>query len=71
MDLKNNQITMGQLLADPRSRAVLQRYFPQFVNNPMMVRMGRNMTLQRVLGMAGSHVPQSQLRQAMEALRNI
>lgn len=71
MDLKNNRITMGELLADPRSRAVLQRYFPQFVNNPMMVHMGRSMPLSRVLAMAGSHVPRAAVQQAMEALRNI
>ena len=71
MDLKQNRITMGELLANPRSRAVLQRYFPQFVNNPMMVHLGRNMPLQQVLGMARSHIPADRLQKAMEALRNI
>ena len=62
---------MGELLADPRSRAVLQQYFPQFVNNPMMVRLGRNLPLQQVLGMARGHIPADRLQKAMEALRNI
>jgi len=71
MDLKNNRITMGQLMADPRSRAVLQRHFPKFANNPMMVRMGRDLPLQQVLGMAGSHVPRAAVQKALEELRNI
>ena len=71
MDLRNNQITMGELLADPRSRAVLQQYFPQFVNNPMMVHLGRNRPLQQVLGMARGHIPADKLQKALEALRNI
>jgi hypothetical protein len=72
MDLKNNRITMGELLNDPRSRAVLQRYFPRFVNNPLMVRMGRGMTLQQTLQMARNHgISQAALSKAMEELRNI
>lgn len=72
MDLKNNRITMGQLLADPRSRAVLQRYFPQFTGNPLMVRMGRNLTLQQTLQMARGHgISPTALSRALEELRNI
>ena len=35
MDLKRNQITLSQLMADPKAKAVLQRRFGPYLKHPM------------------------------------
>lgn len=53
MDLRNNKITIGELLSHPKARAIAQREFPQLAASPMMMRMASMMTLQQALGYAG------------------
>ena len=36
MDLKRNQITVGELLDHPGARAVFQRRFPMLMKHPML-----------------------------------
>ena len=36
MNLKNNRITLGELLDNPASHAVLQRRFPTLLRHPML-----------------------------------
>ena len=36
MDLRNRQITVGELLDNPKSKAVFQRRFGQFMKHPMV-----------------------------------
>ena len=36
MDLRKGQITIGELLADPVSRGVLERQFPHVVGRPIV-----------------------------------
>ncbi|HEX9262011.1 MAG TPA: hypothetical protein VF893_05735 [Candidatus Bathyarchaeia archaeon] len=42
--------TLGSLLDDPRSKAVLEKYLPGVSNNPM-VAMAKGMTLNNLLAM--------------------
>ena len=44
MDLRQNQITVGELLQDPRARAVFQRRFGKWMKHPM-VQAARSLTL--------------------------
>ena len=68
MDLKNQKITVGELLDDPRSRAVFQRRFGQFLNHPM-VRAGRSLTLEQLIALAGTKVDRRTIRETVEELR--
>jgi len=68
MDLKNQKITVGELLDDPRSRAVFQRRFGQLLNHPM-VRAGRSLTLEQLIALAGTRVEQKVIRDTLEELR--
>ena len=36
MDLRNNNITVGELLDNPKSRAVFQRRFGRYLKHPMV-----------------------------------
>ena len=47
MNLKNGQITVGEVLSNPNARALLQREYPALINHPMLG-MARGMTLNQV-----------------------
>lgn len=68
MNLRENQITVGELLENPAARAAVQRLYPGLLKNPMVARM-RHLTLAQVLRLAAPHIPQNQLETLLEALR--
>ncbi len=70
MNLKNGQITVGEVLSNPNARALLQREYPALINHPML-RMARGMTLNQVLGMARGKVSQQQVNRLFEQLSRI
>ena len=57
MDLRNNQITVRELLADPKARQVLARQFPQVINRPIVAKSG-SMTLDKAMKLGAAYVPQ-------------
>ena len=61
MDLKNQTITVGELLDNPRSRAVFQRRFGKLMHHPM-VSAARSLTLRQLVEMAGVYLPQKVIR---------
>ena len=58
MNLKNNTITVGELLADPKARAVFQRRFGKWMKHPM-VTAGRSLTLAQLVELAGVYLSNS------------
>ena len=68
MELRNNRITVGELLDDPRSRAVFQRRFSHLMRNPM-VEAGRSLTLEQLIALAGAKLPQKVIRETLEELK--
>ena len=70
MNLNNNQITVGELLDNPASRAVFQRRFGQWMKHPM-VNASRTLTLEQLVQMAGVWLPQKTIRETMEELRKL
>ena len=68
MELRNNRITVGELLDDPRSRAVFQRRFGHFLRNPM-VEAGRSLTLEQLAALAGTKLPRKVIEETMEELK--
>lgn len=67
MDLRNRQITVGELLDKRESFLVLEKHFGQFARHPML-KMARGMTLQQLLQYAPRHVPKNKLDQALHEL---
>ena len=70
MDLKNNKITVGELLADPRARAVLARRFPHVIGRPIVSASGK-MPLDRALRLGAAYVPKSFLQETLRELQSL
>ena len=65
MELRGNHITVAELLADPRSRAVFQRRFGRWMKHPM-VRAAQSLTLAQ---MAAVYLPQKTIEDTLKELR--
>ena len=70
MDLKNQKITVGELLDDSRSRAVFQRRFGHLLQSPL-VRAGRSLTLEQLVVLAGTKLPRQVIQETLEELRRV
>ena len=70
MDLKGNKITMGELLADPKARAVLARRFPQLAGRPI-VSASKGMTVERALKLGAAYVPREYLEETLRELESL
>lgn len=70
MDLRNYTITMGELLDNPGSRAVLQRRFGNLLSHPM-VAMSRGITLRKIVEMAGNRLPKDTIMATIQELREL
>ena len=70
MDLRNQTITVGELLDDPRARAVFQRRFGKWMKHPM-VGAARSLTLKQRAEMAAVYLPQKVIRETLEDLERL
>lgn len=68
MDLKDNNITIGALLDNPKAKAILQREFPTLMSHPL-VKMARGRTLKDILPLARGKVSQEKIDATLAALR--
>ena len=68
MNLKNNKVTVGELLDYAPAKAVIQNRFPMVMRHPMMGA-ARTMTLEQILAVAQAYVPQKKLDEALNELR--
>jgi len=48
MDLKNNKITFGDVLKNPKAEIIFDRLFPE-VMNPFLLHQAKKMTLENIL----------------------
>ena len=70
MDLKNDQITIRELLAQPKAREVLAKHFPQVINLPIVTK-SAGMTLERAIKLGAAFVPARSIRAALEELKQL
>lgn len=70
MDLKNNKITVGELLNYPPAKAVFQRRFPRVMRNPL-VGASRSVTLEQLISMARPYVSQKDINETLQELRRL
>ena len=70
MDLRNDRITVGELLDDPRARAVFQRRFGKWMKHPM-VAASRTLTLSQLMEMAGVWLPKKTIRETWQELSRL
>ena len=67
MDLRNQTITVGELLDNLKSRAVFQRRFGRLLNHPM-AGAARTLTLKQLAEMAAVYLPPKTIRDTLEEL---
>lgn len=70
MDLRNNQITLGELWDNPRSRAVFQRKVPMLAKHPVKGA-ARTVTLEQSADFLDSWVPSKLIQGVIQDLRQL
>lgn len=70
MNLKNNKVTVGELLDYAPAKAVVQKHFPMVMRHPMMGA-ARTMTLEQILAVAQAYIPQRKLEETLSELRKV
>lgn len=70
MNLKNNKITVGELLDYAPAKAVFQRRFPMAMRHPMLGA-ARTVTLEQLISMAGNYIPQKKIQETLEELKGV
>ncbi len=70
MDLRNNQITIRELLEHPGARKVLERRFPHVVGRPIVAASG-SMTVEHAMKLGAAYVPQAFLQETLKELRRL
>ena len=70
MDLRNNQITLGELWDNPRSRAVFQRKVPMLAKHPVKGA-ARTVTLEQLAAFLDSWVPSKLIQGVIQDLRQL
>ena len=70
MDLRNNQITLGELCDNPRSRAVFQRKVPMLAKHPVKGA-ARTVTLEQLADFLDSWVPSKLIQGVIQDLRQL
>ena len=70
MDLRNKQITVRELLNDPKSKAVFQRRFGKLMRHPM-VNAAQSLTLAQLEEMAAVYLPQKTIQDTLRELQQL
>ncbi len=70
MDLRNGQITLGELWDDPRSRAVFQKKVPMLSKHPVKGA-ARTVTLEQLADFMSGWVPQMLINGVMQDLKKL
>ena len=70
MNLNNNKITVGELLDDPKARAVFQRRFGKWMKHPM-VAASKSLTLNQLMEMAGVWLPKKTIQDTWQELSQL
>ncbi len=70
MELRNNQITLGELWDDPRSRAVFQKRVPMLAKHPVKGA-ARTVTLEQLADFLNGWVPGMMINGVMQDLKRL
>ena len=70
MDLRNNQITLGELWDNPRSRAVFQKRIPMIAKHPVKGA-ARSVTLAQLADFMTAWVPQAMVTGVIQDLKKL
>lgn len=70
MNLRNNQITVGEVLSNPQARALLTKKFP-LVFKKQFSPAAKSVTLEQLLALVGGYLPQRTVADTLRELEKI
>ena len=70
MDLKNYNITVGEVLKNPQAKAMLQKELPMIMRHPMLP-MANAIPLRDIINHAGGYVSPRKMQSILEKLSKI
>jgi hypothetical protein len=70
MDLKNNKITLGEILDNPKGEIVFGRYYPE-VMNPFLLNVARKMSLENILKLGNGTESPNKVERVIALLKAI
>lgn len=70
MDLKNNKITVKEILANPAAVAIFRREFGELVNHPM-VKSASSMPLSKLIKLAHRRLEPEQIERILRELAEV
>lgn len=70
MNMRNDQITLGELWDDPRSRAVFQKRIPMLARHPLRGA-ARTVTLEQLRDLLSAWVPESMVSGVIRDLKRL
>lgn len=68
MDLRNNQITVAELLDNPKSRAVFEKRFAKVMSHPLLSA-ARTLTLGQLVDLAQVYLPKGVIQETLQELK--
>lgn len=73
MNLRNGQITVGEILQNPQARALLQRQVPQLAGllGSPMARRYWSLPLNAAAAQARQFLPENRIRSLLDSLKNL
>lgn len=70
MNLRNYQITIKELMANPAAKALLQKRFPLVMKHPLAVP-AQTLTLAQAIEFARVYLPQSSINEFLHELQKL
>lgn len=70
MNLKNYNITVGEVLQNPQARALLQKELPMIMRHPMLP-MANAIPLRDIINNAGGYVSQKKIQSILQQLERL
>lgn len=68
MDLRSGKITLGEVLSNPKAKALLQKELPELADSPLLL-FARNMTVAQILQMTKGKIPEEKVTRLLEQLK--
>lgn len=70
MNLRNNNITVGELMKNPQAKQLLQRELPEYMSGSLLA-LAQGMTLNTVIGFSSGRVPREKIARLIAELEKI
>lgn len=70
MDLRSGKITLGEVLSNPKAKALMQKELPELADSPLLL-FARNMTVAQILQMTKGKIPEEKVTRLLEQLKEL